>query len=104
MKQILTLLLFATVVFMQSCKKETDAQLLSGKLQNIIKTQNIERVITSNGEIGDPSNAFIFGDWGTHFRFDPPLVIIEDKTYNLLTMKSYQLVTISNYKCMVLVF
>lgn len=101
MKRILSvLLLFSIVLINPSCKKEyeTDAELLAEKLQNVIKTENVERLLWSSSGISDPANAVIYGDWGKNYRFDPPLVTIEGKVLNLTSMKSYQIVTISSYK------
>ena len=87
-----------------SCKKETDTEMLANKLKDAIKTEKVERVLYSGSPVGDPSLWTIYGDWGTHYSFDAPLVIIENKSFNLSAMKFYEITTISSYKCMVLIF
>ncbi|MGZ3951593.1 MAG: hypothetical protein ACXVBZ_09365 [Flavisolibacter sp.] len=104
MKKFLTLSLLTAILFASSCKKETDTEMLANKLKNVINTEQVQRVLYSDVSVGDPSLWTIYGDWGTHYRFDPPLVYIENKSFNLAAMKSYEVVTISSYKCMVLVF
>lgn len=104
MKQLLSLLLFAIITIAPACKKETDTEMLANKLKDTIKAEKVERVLYSTTSVGDPSLWTIYGDWGTHYNFDPPMVVIENKSFNLGAMKSYELVTISGYKCMVLIF
>jgi hypothetical protein len=104
MKKLLSLLVFVLIVVAPSCKKESDTEIMSNRLKNVIKTENVQRVLYSDQPVGDPSLWTIYGDWGTHYNFDPPFVYIEDKAFNMATIKSYEIVTISSYKCMVLVF
>jgi hypothetical protein len=104
MKQLISLLLFAVIAIVPACKKESDSEMLANKLKDAIKTEKVERVLYSTSPVGDPSLWTIYGDWGTHYNFDPPIVVIETKSFNLAAMKSYEMVTISGYKCMVLVF
>lgn len=104
MKKLLSLIVFALILVAPSCKKASDTEMLCNKLKNVIKTENVERVLYSDQSVGDPSLWTIYGDWGTHYSFDPPLVFIENKSFNVAAMKSYEIVTISSYKCMVLIF
>jgi hypothetical protein len=104
MKQLLCLLLFAMVTITSACKKESDTEILANKLKEVIKTENVGRVLYSTTPVGDPSLWTIYGDWGTHYNFEPPIVVIENKSFNLSAMKSYEVVTISGYKCLLLAF
>ena len=104
MKKLLTLSLLAALFIAPSCKKESDTEMLANKLKNVIKTEQVQRVLYTDQYVGDPSLWTIYGDWGTHYSFDPPLIYIENKSFNLATMRSYEIVTISSYKCMVLIF
>jgi hypothetical protein len=97
------LLLFSHVLIQPSCKKETDAELLAEKLQNVIKTEKVERVLAERSPI-DPANTMIFGDWGKNYSFDPPFVTINRKTYSLTSLKYYEVATVSTFKCLILYF
>lgn len=104
MKKLLSLLLFVVIATAPSCKKESDTEIIANRLKDVIKTEKVERVLYSDSPVGDPSLWIIYGDWGTHYSFDPPLIVIENRTFNLSAMKSYEIVTISSYKCMVMIF
>ena len=104
MKKLFGILLVAVALLTVSCKKETDTQMLAKRLQDIIKTEQVERILYTDNAVGDPSNWVIYGDWGKSYRFDPPLVVVEGHAFNLASLKTYEVVTISTHKCMVLVF
>lgn len=104
MKKLIGIVSLAVTLLTVSCKKETDAQLLAKRLQDIIQTEHVERVLYSEGAVGNPANWSIYGNWGKAYSFDPPFVTIEDHVFNLTAMKTYEVVVISGYKCMVLVF
>jgi len=104
MKKLIGVALLAATLFTASCKKETDAQLLAKRLQDVIRTEHVERVLYSESTVGDPSNWTIYGDYGKAYSFDPPLVKIENHVYSLTSLKTYEVVTISGYQCLVLIF
>jgi hypothetical protein len=83
-----------------SCKKETivqptQAEVISAQLQEIVRTEKVDRVVCFEYPNGSFSNT-ILGDTGSIFKFEKSFVTVEGKSYNLLYLKKYEIQVLSN--------
>ena len=106
MKRPACLLALLCLFLFSACKKEveTDAYLISKKLQEVIKAENVVRVVPVPDWIPGGGTITYFPDYGKTYQFDPPFFIISSYSYNLATMKRYYLSDIDSEKTLFLVF
>jgi hypothetical protein len=102
----LTYLLFISLVFFTACKKEikTDAQLISDRLQEVIKNETVVRVIPTTDYIPGGGTITYQAGYGKSYQFNPPFITIESTSYNLGSLKNYYISYIDNEKTLFLVF
>lgn len=105
MKRLTYLLLVCCVIVITSCKKETqtDAQLISKQLQNLIKTENVVRVIPITQPATGGTISFSSA-YGKTYQFNPPFISVESTSYNLLSLKSYYISYLDSDKTLFLLF
>ena len=106
MKKLAYLLLIPFVFLFAACKKETetDAQLISKKLQEVIKTETVVRLIPTTEYIPGGGTITYEPRYGRTYQFNPPFVLIESTSYNLASLKKYYVSFIENEKTLFLVF
>jgi len=106
MKKLAYLLLISCAVLFSACKKETetDAKLISKKLQEVIKIETVIRVIPISDNIPGGGTTIYGPTYGKSYQFDPPFVIIESTSYNLGSLKNYYISYVDNEKTLFLVF
>jgi hypothetical protein len=79
-----------------SCKKETvipptQAEAVSAQLQELVRTEKVDRVICLEYPNASFSNTTILGDYGSKFKFEKSFVIVEGVSWNLLYLKKYEI-------------
>lgn len=104
MKKLTYLLLISFVFLFTACKKETDAQLISKRLQEVIKNEAVVRVIATTDYIPGGGTITYQPGYGKSYQFDPPFILIENRNYNLASLKRYYILYIDNEKTLFLVF
>jgi hypothetical protein len=105
MKKLPYLLLIPVFLFW-ACKKEikTDAQLISERLQLVIKNEAVVRVIPTRDYIPGGGTISYQPGYGKSYQFDPPFILIESTSYNLGSLKNYFISYVDNEKTLFLVF
>lgn len=106
MKKLTYLLLISFVFLFTACKKETDtdAQLISKRLQEVIKNEAVIRVIPTTDYIPGGGTITYQPGYGKSYQFNPPFILIESTSYNLGSLKKYYISYIDNEKTLFLVF
>jgi len=108
MKKRIPLLLVLLVLLSASCKKETetDAQLVARRLQDVIRTESVVRVIPATEYVpGSGGGTITYGpDYGKTYQFNAPFVSIASSNYNLMSLKRYYISYVDSDKTLFLVF
>ena len=104
MKKYLGYTLFLLLLLAGSCKKQDEGWQIEQKIKGVIESEKIERVWATTANYNPVDGSTVYGDWGTHYSFDKPMVTVEGVTYNLLSLKKYEITTASSYKFLVLYF
>lgn len=108
MKKLFPLWLVSLVLLFASCKKETetDAQLVSRRLQDVIRAESVVRVIPTTEYVpGSGGGTVIYTpDYGRTYQFNAPFVSIGSSNYNLTSLKRYYISYIDTDKTLFLVF
>ncbi|MEJ8803248.1 hypothetical protein [Pontibacter sp. H249] len=110
MKKLLTLILLISATLPQfSCEKETivvqqtEAELISLQLQELVKKENIKNVLVFTGVATFDNTEFTAG-LGSNFKFDKQFVTTQDVTWNLTYLKKYEVKTRMDIKYLALYF
>lgn len=106
MKKIALPAIVMLMMLFTGCRKEmeTDSQRLWNTIEDIVRTQQIQRLVPTTSPNLDPSNTYLIGDYGSVYSFRAPMLTVGPASYNLNTMCTYEVMTISSYKCLVLYF
>jgi hypothetical protein len=96
--------IFALLLF-TGCKKEveSDGEIIAASIERIIKTEGVAIVRPVYAtDLGKP---IIYpGDFGRQFKIEPPFIIVDGSSYNLLALKSHHISYTNNEKMLILVF
>ena len=110
MKKVFTLLLLISTILPQvSCKKETivvqqtEAEVTSELLQDLVKKENIKSVIVFTGVANFDNSSWSDG-WGSEFKFDKRFVTSQGVSWNLSYLKKYEVKTRDNIRYLALYF
>lgn len=93
MKKHFILILLSVLLVGVSCQKDdelTNGELIAKELQQVIKENNINRVM--NFKLDQNWNqTWIIGDYGKNYKFQGQFIFIEGETYNLNNLIRYQI-------------
>jgi hypothetical protein len=88
MRKYLGYALFLLLLLAVSCKKQDGGWQIEQKIKRVIESEKIERVWATTENYNPANGATLYGDWGTNYSFDKPMMTIEGATYNLLLLKN----------------
>lgn len=108
MKKLLPLFLFCWLLLVAGCRKdtETDAQLIARRIQDVIRTESVIRLIPTTEYVPGSGGGTVVYDpaYGRTYQFNPPFVHIDSSDYNLGSLKRYYISYIDSEKTLFLVF
>lgn len=106
MKKLINLLLVSLILLFAACKKDTqtDAQLICSRLQDVIKNEAIVRVIPASDYSPGGGTVVYSPGYGKNYQFNPPFIVIEASSYNVLNIKRYYTSYVDNERTLFLVF
>lgn len=106
MKKLLSTLLLISILIVSACKKEyeSDAQKIANKIQEVIKNENIARVIPTADFVPGSGTVIYDPAYGRSYTFNLPFILIGNTNYNLVNIKRYEISYIDSDKTLFLVF